>query len=1098
MNEPSVNLKTKSDDTRTRDLSKANDTWKACPRCGGQIAAKAAEGLCQKCLLLAALDVDVTINPDSGDETAETGGLGRFGDFKLLDEVARGGMGIVYRAHQVSLNRIVAIKMILSNHLASENDVRRFYAEATAAARLEHPGIVPIFEVGEIEEQHYYVMPFVAGPSFAQLIADESLTIRERVEMLASIAEAVHFAHTKGIVHRDLKPANILVDNGSDPRITDFGLAKMLHEGAEHTNPGQLMGTPSFMSPEQASGEVATEPSDIYSLGALMYAAFCERPPFVGDSPLDVVMQVKNKEPVAPSILTPRLPRDLETICLKCLEKNPAKRYSSAADVASELRRFLAGEPINARPIRTSERLIRWGRRNPTTALLLASVVAVTLVGLAFSIGLWQRAERNLEMATLNYNNSTYLLIRARSAEKSMRRERNLTQKSLQIAEENLYLTRVSLAQQKWKDNHVNQALRQLELCPPELRDWEWHYLQRACSLETGVILPDDGAITALCVDSAQSMVAGGFRNGMVRVWSLDDYKLIHEIPAHKHPVADVCFNEEGNALASTSTDRTTKVWNVEDATIRFEPIAHGNYGKGLVCIPNTNLFACLDYRGQMQFIDWDTGDVDRETNVGNSSNGIDVDKEGRILVTHSGDTVKIYRLSQQSLETPVAQFSVNDIVTDVAIDPTGEFIAATGGYIDPETIVYDWKNETERFRLRGHQLQCQDVDYSRDGKWILTTSRDKSARIWDAETGDLLHHIRGHGNQVSRISDMPDREQVVTSSDDGTIKIWDIHQLSAGTLRPLGDSARAFARSPSKGLVAVARWTGTMSIYDTDTLELKTEFKNDVLAQSELFFSQDETKLYVVAPRTGILVHDTDDWDKPPVIIGDSVPLQCAAPTNDGDAVVIGCRDGQVWRVSLADPAEMTSLYTHGGQVWTIETSQDGRYTASIDIDGQFMMFDHKENLLVKAFQAHDGVGWDIKFHPYENQVVTCGFDGRIAFWDIETGAAVREFQGHSFGVTTLEFHPTRQRLVSGGTDFAVIMWDLESGIELLNFDGHKKAVYDISISSDGRFIDSIGGDGYWIRHEGAELPVKRPLDRHDLPDGESDAPDAALTESN
>lgn len=305
-----------------------------------------------------------------------------FGDYELLEPVARGGMGIVYKARQVSLNRLVAIKMILAGQLASEADVRRFQLEAEAAANLDHPGIVPIYEVGQHDGRHYFSMGFVEGQSLAEKIAAGPLDARRAAELVRRVTEAVQYAHDRGVIHRDLKPANVLLDHQGHPRITDFGLAKTIRDDRGLTATGQVMGTPSYMPPEQASGrgEQIGPAADVYSLGAILYCLLTGRPPFQSSSPTDTILQVLEKEPVPPRELNASAPRDLETIALKCLQKEPRRRYSSARELAEDLDRYLIGQPILARPVGKAERLWRWCRRNPALAALEFAVTALLIL----------------------------------------------------------------------------------------------------------------------------------------------------------------------------------------------------------------------------------------------------------------------------------------------------------------------------------------------------------------------------------------------------------------------------------------------------------------------------------------------------------------------------------------------------------------------------------------------------------------------------------------------------------------------------------------------------------------------------------------------
>ena len=450
-----------------------------CKECGALLPARWPKGLCIYCaldgvLVLAETDTRIHTSDEpsssTGKDSSSAGPLpnalgGRFGDYELLEEIARGGMGVVYRARQVSLNRTVALKMILSGQFASRQEVLRFRAEAEAAANLHHANIVAIHETGEQEGRHYFSMDYVTGRNLAEIAAGGPLPARRVARYASIIAEGIHYAHEQGVLHRDLKPSNILIDENDQPRITDFGLAKRVRGDFGLTVTGQLLGSPNFMPPEQTSGKSGKvgPAGDVYGLGAIVYHLLTGRPPFQAETIEDVLRQLHEADPVAPRLLNPSIPRDLETICLKCLEKDPAKRYPNARELADELDRFLRDEPIRAHPINAPQKIWRWCRRKPLLTSLIALVFVVSAAGIMGILVQWQRAERN-------------------AAAERDQHERAETEKA--EARRYLYVANMNLAQQAWEQNNIGR-LRQLleETQESPDRGFEWYYWQRQTHL---------------------------------------------------------------------------------------------------------------------------------------------------------------------------------------------------------------------------------------------------------------------------------------------------------------------------------------------------------------------------------------------------------------------------------------------------------------------------------------------------------------------------------------------------------------------------------------------------------------------------------------
>src|SRR5437763_2191746 len=396
---------------RMNDSPMMSSVLRLCRKCGAEIFADAPEGLCTACLFETGLDLLARPSVAPGDDCAPVENvessdanaaphvrkaprpaktLADFGDYELLEEIGRGGQGVVYRAHQKSLNRTVALKVIGLGHWATQAHLKRFRLEAEAAASLEHPGIVPIHEVGERDGTCYFSMGFIEGDQLDEIAKSEVMPVRCAAELIAKVARIVHYAHEHHILHRDIKPGNILLDAKGEPHLTDFGLARLVETESTVTRTMEVLGTPSYMAPEQAVGNNAqvTSATDVYGLGAVLYQLLTGHPPFAGGTTYETIKLLLDTDPRQPRVLNPKIDRDLSTICLKCLEKDPQRRYPAAAGLAEDLERWLKHEPILARHTGIFIRGTKWVRRNPAMAALITLSVALA-ISIAFNI--WKR-----------------------------------------------------------------------------------------------------------------------------------------------------------------------------------------------------------------------------------------------------------------------------------------------------------------------------------------------------------------------------------------------------------------------------------------------------------------------------------------------------------------------------------------------------------------------------------------------------------------------------------------------------------------------------------------------------------------------------------
>ena len=516
--------------------------------------------------------------------------LARFGDYELLEKIAQGGMGVVYKARQISLHRIVAMKMILAGQLASDSDIARFQTEALAAANLDHPGIVPVYEVGQHAGQHYFTMGYVEGPSLAAELAKGPLAPRAAAALVQTVAEAVEYAHQQGVIHRDLKPANILLDRTGRPRVTDFGLAKRISSDSNLTVSGQVLGTPSFMPPEQAAGNLDEigPASDVYALGAVLYNLLTGRPPFQAANPSDTMLQVRIEEPVWPRWLNPEVPRDLETIVLKCLEKFPLRRYGTAQDLVLDLGRFLAGEPIRARPVGRFERGWRWCGRNRRLAAALGSLALTLTAAVVLLIALVVLRTRTVSRlnATLSATQTSLGLMADEGGDPAraalwFAHAAQLVAADPQRAEVNrvrvrTWLRHCYLPERAWL--HDRRVLRSLRIHPsgqylavtglPEDSAILWDLRQ-----DNPLVLPGPPArVSALAWSVDGKRVALGAPDGQVAVLSFPAGKPLQQL-AHHGSIAALEFSADGRYLALAS--ETLRVWDHQTETFATPNLPH-------------------------------------------------------------------------------------------------------------------------------------------------------------------------------------------------------------------------------------------------------------------------------------------------------------------------------------------------------------------------------------------------------------------------------------------------------------------------------------------------------------------------------------------
>lgn len=508
----------------------------------------------------------------SGGPTVSVGtihGFPTIPGYQIVRELGRGGMGVVYGAKHLSLDRLVAIKLMQRDDGLHQ---ARFLAEGQIIAAVKHPNVVEVFDFGECSVGPYIAMEHLTGGTFSQRLKAGALQPREAAEVIAKIAAGVGAAHDIGIVHRDLKPGNVLLDENGNPKVTDFGLAK--RTDFELTLTREAAGTPSYMAPEQARAmKFVGPPADAWSLGVMFYETLTSRKPFVAETDVELLITIQESNPPTLRAITRAIPHDLETICLKCLEKEPERRYATGTELETDLTAWLDGRPISARRATPIERAVLWARRKPYVAAAWALSLLVLLLG-GFAIvatNLWQLAEVEKGMAEVLKGQAEEARdaaerekLRAEAAEKIAERAKD----NIADARERLaYSRNIYLAYQEYGSGEVDVVKKLLNLCPEQLRDWEWHYVQRLCHSDLMTLRGHTSTVSSVTFSPDGKYILSASHEGTAKIWSAETGEIVRTLKGHNDVVFSAAYSSDGTHIVTAGSDRSARIWDARGTT---------------------------------------------------------------------------------------------------------------------------------------------------------------------------------------------------------------------------------------------------------------------------------------------------------------------------------------------------------------------------------------------------------------------------------------------------------------------------------------------------------------------------------------------------
>jgi len=969
----------------------------------------------------------------------------RLGRFEVVREIGRGGQGVVFLARDPVLRREVALKLPRFEMLLTPEMRERFVREGRASAALGHPNVLTIYEANEIGPFCYLAQAYCPGPTLANWLRQQTSppSAETAAAIVAQLADGVEHAHQRGIYHRDLKPSNVMLDPPAKstsvdanpgtavrrtphalpfvPKLTDFGLAKILENEGGETAVGAVLGTAAYMSPEQATGQPTAGPAtDVYGLGAILFELICRRPPYSGSTHAETLLKVVEDEPQWPKYVSQSAPADLVAICKKCLEKNPALRYPSARELGEDLRRYLAGEPTLARPANSLERLVKWSRRRPATAALVA-ISALSIVAIV----------------TL----STWSAVR-------MAHERDQTRVAQRRTDSLLYASNMSLASNALNVGHAEQAAEYLEQCIPgpgqeDHREFAWGYLRDQLHSEYATFVGHRGEVFAVAFSGDGQRIFSGGEDGLIRIWDVETHKQVGSIAGHQGDVNSLDVSPDGKLLASAGDDRLVRIWEIATGALRQEftgtelqqfSATFSPRGDLLAAAGDDNVIrlwetdtwqlrhsfptefsihttvfspdgAWLAVSGKMDLLRlWnvDTGELAMEQKL-TKPQGLAFSRDGSDLFFGESDGFGLHRIFLDRLKVD-SRFKLPDPFTIrklVGLHQDERILALCG---DAGFSLWNYKNRRCLKRYHGHQGRVYDAAVRRGDDLVATAGEDGTIKLWRltdrqrstvarrpgvatmvlSKDGDLIAGAASNALRVWRTKDFkplidsteigknldvcfsPDNRRVAVGQQSGEVKVWmvDASRPTIG-IQVSDHPISTVAFHPTKPLLACGGSSNVVSLWDVDKREKVAEWTTNTWVKH---------------------VHLTDDGQALLIIAGNAMQ-----------------------RIDLATGRVSAGWEDHTAALTHAAISQDESQIATFETDSVIRIWDAQTLRPLQTLTMHSvrADNWGIAFHP--NGFTLATLDSKsLSIWDLRTGRCLINTTQPTFeNASDLQFSP-------------------------------------------------------------------------------------------